>query len=432
MNFLYDIEKERAIIGAILFENKLIDLINITPEHFYNTNNQKALKGILNLHNQGKKRIYCDNLVEEVRGEYKEYHYLEMTENGIEKKVNFLHNQERIIELYQRRITKHKLLQGVEDLSNGKDANIVLSEIEKSMDTTIKSNIEVKPIFSGLEKAINQIEVAYKKGGKITGMVTGYKKLDMLLNGITKKTFTVIGARPSKGKTAFALELAMRLGINNKVLFFSLEMPEELLCRRMISNQSKIPLDNLQKGCLTTESFETMLKATNVIESRNIEIVDNPATTIEDIKTISTIKKKRGGLDVIIVDYLTCCSSNQKFATIREEVNHISKQLRILSGKLDVVVICLAQLNRSIESRTSQVPFMSDLKESGNIEQDANIILFLSEPEKEEIENNMISEQDKKFKAEILNLTIAKNRDGQKDVKIQYKYYKRTQIIEEI
>ena len=414
-------EYELNLIGAILFDNSVLELLKVESKHLYFKDTRIALESILALKKNDEVIDYA-NLYEKIKDDTKFTlsELIGITENG-EMLLSAIDGiQKNIIKAYEKRLTKELLQNGLENLGK-EDAEKILSDIQKKLESNIKTDIKIYNISDCVEDALVITENAYKKGGEITGMKTGYKVLDSILNGIERKKYIIVGARPSVGKTAFSLELANRLGINNKVLFFSLEMGREELGQRLLANQSGFSLSNIKKGNLKAESFCELSNASNKLYKRNIKIVDDEGTTIEDIRRISTIEKNKNGLDIVIVDYLTLCDSCLKFNTDREKFNYISNELRKLSKKLDVAVICLAQLNRAVESRANKTPLMSDLKETGNIEQDANIILFLSEPEEEEQE----------FKENFVNVLIAKNRSGQKDKIINFRFYKQIQALEE-
>ena len=430
MNLLHNVELEQDVLGAIIANNEIMDLNKLEPKHFYSTSTKEVFKVMLKLKKQNKEIDYI-NLKYELKDSNNYNSLSKMVElsEGKFKQDLFTSNQKEIIRLYEKRITKEVLLKALEDLGESQDVTDILSNIQKISEENIKTDIEVVPISDAVEETVSEIEEAFKRGELYSGMESGYTKLDNKLSGFNKKDFTVIAARPSKGKTAFALELALRLSVKNKVLFFSLEMPREKLVKRLISSRSLIPLEFLKNGRFKEDRFEKIILSADDISKRNLKIVDQKDTTVEDIKRVCVEEKNKNGLDIVIIDYLTLCSTREKKPNLREEVNYISKQLRLLTD-LDIAVISLAQLNRAVEGRTSNIPMLSDLKESGNIEQDANNVLLLSEQEDTDIQ--FVSKKDEEFQAEILNLTIAKNRDGQNNVLIKYKYYKRTQLIEEL
>ncbi|ATD55424.1 replicative DNA helicase [Clostridium chauvoei] len=254
-----------------------------------------------------------------------------------------------------------------------------------------------------VDEVLKQIEESYKNGGKITGKTTGFKELDTCLSGLQKGDFIVVAARPSMGKTAFALNIGQYASKEAKVGIFSLEMPRSQLMQRLISSRCLVEFQNIKTGKLNTEQFGKIAIAANEIAKRSIYI-DDESISIADIKSQCRNLKKKKGLDVVIIDYLQLIESLDKNYSREQEIAKISRELKKMAKKLDITVIALSQLSRAPEQRADHRPMLSDLRESGSIEQDADVIMFLYRDEyynKESEEKNI---------AEVI---VGKNRNGE-------------------
>lgn len=281
----------------------------------------------------------------------------------------------------------------------------VADSMEKALDSVTDKNKDgdIISISDALQNAITNIESKFKNGGSILGNTTGFKKLDNYLSGLQRGDFIVIAARPSMGKTAFALNIAQATASSASVGIFSLEMPESQLVDRLLSAKCLIPLDRIKNGMLNAEQFENIAKGSAVLASKSIFIDDN-SISLADIKARCRALKKRKGLDVVIIDYLQLLESSDKSYSREQEIAKISRELKKMAKKLDITVIALAQLSRAPEQRNDKRPMLSDLRESGSIEQDADIVMFLY---RDEYYN---PDTDEPGIAEVI---ISKNRNGE-------------------
>lgn len=415
----FDVDLERNLLGALIFNNELIEDLSVKPKHIYNNKNKKFLEVIYELHKEGITVDYV-TLAEKLKGIWTVTEIAELTDNGLMYQGAFKNIQNKIISLYHIRITRNTLLNGAEALITGKDPQEILSslysELSKELDNSSSTK---KHISEFMEETLETIEEAYINGGKITGMCTGYPKLDNILNGIEKGKYIVIAARPRIGKSAFAIELSKRLAKNNKVLFYSLEMTGKEIVERALANESRIPMMNMKRGILKEDSFIKLVEEAESLSKLNLVIEPEEGLTIEELERRATKEKRKNGLDVIFIDYLTLLDNEARYRDTREKVNYISERIRRMAKKLDVAVIVLSQLGRAAEGK--EVPTIADLKESGNIEQDAHVILLLQDKNGEE-----------GVSCDRLNVHVAKNRSGRGGIAIRYNYYKTTQIIDEI
>ena len=423
-------EAELGFVAALLADCTLVNDIRINPNALKNSKAKCILKAILKL-NEGDRLQNKDTnnldifaLHEEIKEQVSIAEITTLINNGNIYKNSFDILQNKVI-LNLNKVKCMEISQEInKKLVNGDDPNIIFNYITTNLNTVESMDRPLSSMNDVMMATLDKIEASYKQGGKLIGMPTGYKNLDKILNGIEKKKYIIIGARPAIGKTSFSLELAKRLGKDNKVLYFSLEMPKEELGLRLISNMCSMNSYKVKNGALNEKEFEKIMNSMDALSKLNIEINDTESLKVEELVRQCISYKNKHGLDVVIIDYLTLLNTEEKYRDERIKFNIISDKLRRLSKKLDIAVICLAQLNRATEARSEKRPIMSDLRETGNIEQDANIILLLhTDDNKEKVEN---------FDACVLNVYVAKNRGGAAPSEpIEFNYYKKTQIIDE-
>nr|DAY60571.1 MAG TPA: DnaB-like replicative helicase [Caudoviricetes sp.] len=274
-----------------------------------------------------------------------------------------------------------------------------LYKIAKDKDTG-----DIISISTALENAFETIEENYLNGGQILGETTGFDNIDKVICGLNKGDFIVIAARPSMGKTAFALNIAQYAAKNASVAVFSLEMGTQALTERLIAARCLIDYEKIKTGKVTPEEFTKITNNTAELSKRKLYI-DDGAFTLSDIKAKCTNLKIKYGLDVIIIDYLQLIEGSNKNVYSREqEISKISRELKKLAKKLDITVIALSQLSRAPEQRADHRPILADLRESGAIEQDADIIMMLYRDEYYNADS-----EDKNIAEVIIN----KNRNGE-------------------
>lgn len=291
------------------------------------------------------------------------------------------------------------------------EVNKVISDTEDSL-YKISSGIDLEnmePIGVVLKEALDKIRENCNSGGSILGNTTGFIEIDKALSGLQKGELIVIAARPSMGKTAFALNIGQYASKEASVAIFSLEMSRKQLMERMLSSKCLIKLNDIKNGSLNEEELLKIKASTKDLGNRKV-FIDDRATSISEIKAKCRYLKIKKGLDVVIIDYLQLIEGLEKSYSREQEIAKISRELKKLAKKLDITVIALSQLSRATEQRNDHRPILSDLRESGSIEQDADIIMMLY---REEYYNK--SSNDKNI-AEVI---IGKNRNGEvKTVKL--------------
>lgn len=265
----------------------------------------------------------------------------------------------------------------------------------------------VSPLQRLLLTEADILEQRGETRGQFNGLETGYKSLDAVLQGLQKSSMTIVGARPATGKTAFALGILIHVGavVKRPALFFSLEMSRQELAERILASTARIDSSKLRTGDLSEADWNRAHEAFGYLQSAKVFIDDNPSLTIMDVRARARrIKQQNGDLGVIIIDYLQLMSSRGRAENRQVEVSEMSRSLKILARELECPVVALSQLSRKLEERADKRPMMSDLRESGSLEQDADVVLFLYRPEiYGEVPNDM------KADAEVI---VGKNRNG--------------------
>ena len=290
---------------------------------------------------------------------------------------------------------------GKESLEN------ILEDTEKKVFQLVqKRNTEdFTPIRQVVMNAMDRIEAASRQKGTVTGIATGFLDLDYRTAGLQPSDLVLIAARPSMGKTAFVLNIAQHIAfkLDLTVAIFSLEMSKEQLVNRLFSLQSSVDAQNLRTGQLNDEEWEKLIESAGVIGRSNLFIDDTPGISIAELRTKCRKLKLEHNLSIIIIDYLQLMSGSGRSDSRQQEISDISRALKGLARELHVPVVALSQLSRAVEQRPDHRPMMSDLRESGAIEQDADVVMFIY---RDDYYNH---DTEKKDIAEII---IGKQRNG--------------------
>ncbi|PUB10982.1 replicative DNA helicase [Paenisporosarcina sp. OV554] len=408
-------EAEQSVIGAIFLEPQaLITAAEILQyEDFYRVAHQKIFQTMNRLSDQGKpidvvtvtEELSSKKELEDVGG----LSYLTEIANSVPTAANIAHYA-RIVEekaLLRRLIRVATNI--VEDgFTREDEVEALLSEAEKKMmEVSNRKNAgDFRHIKDVLVQTYDNIELLHARKGDITGVPTGFRDLDRITAGFQRNDLIIVAARPSVGKTAFALNVAQNVATKTEenVAIFSLEMGAEQLVMRMLCAEGNIDAQVLRTGALTAEDWRKLTMAMGSLSNAGIFIDDTPGIRINEIRSKCRRLKQEFGLGMIMIDYLQLIvgSSNGK-ENRQQEVSEISRSLKSLARELQVPVIALSQLSRGVEQRQDKRPMMSDLRESGSIEQDADIVSFLYREDyydKETENQNMIE------------IIIAKQRNG--------------------
>ncbi len=439
-----NLEAEQAVLAAVLMNNRALERVSefLKPEHFSHPAHQEIYKLADRLFSAGtpfdiitaKNYLDQQGVLESVGG----VDYLSQLAGAGATVVN-VEQYGRIV--YENALRRDLIALGqeitdnafVEDLDTPVERQIEIAEQKLfDMATTGISEREITPISIALKAALDEAEIAYKADEQLSGLTTGLRALDKSISGLHHSDLLIIAGRPAMGKTTLAMNIAFNAanaiayGRANKnykgaVVFFSLEMSASQLAARVLSSQSKIPATAMREGSVSDEDFLKMSQYANAISKVPLFIDDTPGMSVPMMRTRARrLARKHGGLALIVIDYLQLMTSpgGRRNDNRVQEISEITRGLKMLAKELDVPVIALSQLSRSVESRDDKRPQLADLRESGSIEQDADIVMFTyrheyylqnrvpseskREKHKEELENS-------RGKAEII---IGKNRHG--------------------
>ncbi|PKR83469.1 replicative DNA helicase [Heyndrickxia camelliae] len=410
-----NIEAEQAVLGAVFLEpSSLITASEILiPEDFYRNAHQIIFNIFLKLNDEGKavdlvtvaEELAATKQLEDIGG----ISYLSELAGSVPTAAN--------IEYYAKIVGEKSLLRrlirtattiATEGYTREDEVDELLSEAERSiMEVANRKNAGAfHNIKDVLVRTYDNIELLHNRKGDITGIPTGFTELDSMTAGFQRNDLIIVAARPSVGKTAFALNIAQNVGTKagENVAIFSLEMGAEQLVMRMLCAEGNINAQNLRTGSLTDEDWRKLTMAMGSLSNSGIFIDDTPGIRINEIRSKCRRLKQEHGLGMILIDYLQLIQgSGRSNENRQQEVSEISRSLKALARELEVPVIALSQLSRGVEQRQDKRPMMSDIRESGSIEQDADIVAFLYRDDyyDKESENK-----------NIIEIIIAKQRNG--------------------
>jgi replicative DNA helicase len=410
-----NIEAEQAVLGAIFLEPSSLTLASeiLIPEDFYRASHQKIFNVMLKLNDLGKavdlitvtEELAASKLLEDTGG----VTYLSDLAAAVPTAAN--------IEYYARIVEEKSLLRRLirtatgiasDGYSREDEVEALLSEAEKSiLEVAQRKNAGAfHNIKDVLVRTYDNIELMHNRVGDITGLETGFVDLDRMTAGFQRNDLIIVGARPSVGKTAFALNIAQNVAkkTGENIAIFSLEMGAEQLVMRLLCAEGNIDAQRLRTGSLTDEDWGKLTMAMGSLASTGIYIDDTPGVRISDIRSKCRRLAQEHGLGMILIDYLQLIlGSGRSGENRQQEVSEISRSLKQLARELKVPVIALSQLSRGVEQRQDKRPMMSDIRESGSIEQDADIVAFLYRDDY----------YDKESEAKnIIEIIIAKQRNG--------------------
>ena len=384
------IEAEKAVLNAIFLSKSAQDLAfeTIDESAFYYDNNKKIFNALQSLY-ESNTPIDMTTITTELRnkGTLEEiggviYLTEVLTTESTAANINY----------YLKIVNDDSLLRRLIEVSNevnqmgyetDKDVSETLDEAERKILSIVKDRraTEFKSIKEVVYNVQKNLQTLAETKGDITGIATGWTDFDKMTSGLHENQLIIIGARPAMGKTAFALNLATNVAIAEKksVAVFNLEMGAEQLANRMLSSLGQIEGYKFMSGKLNNNDYVKFNEALSQLEDTKLFIDDTPGITIGEIRSkCRRLKTSSDGLDLVIIDYLQLVSGGKNYGTNRQqEVSDISRSLKMLAMELEIPIIALCQLSRSVEAREDKRPLMSDLRESGSIEQDADIVSFL-------------------------------------------------------
>lgn len=415
-----NVEAEQSVLGAMLIEREAISKAAefLRPQDFYREAHRLIYGAILQLYNRSE-AVDLITLTEQLRREDQleavgGISYVTSLANSIPTAANVV---------YHAKIVEEKaLLRGLINTAThiaglGYEANEdvinILDQAERMILEVANRKVtgDFAPIKTVILEAFNKIEQLYNSKGGITGLSTGFIDFDRLTAGLQPSDLILVAARPSMGKTAFVLNIAQHVALKEKksVAFFSLEMSKEQLVQRMLCAEAKIDSQRLRIGQLRDEDWKELMKAIDRLSAAPIFIDDTAGITVTEMRSKARRLKVEHDLKLVVIDYLQLMQGSggsSRSENRQQEISEISRSLKSLARELGVPVIALSQLSRGVESRTSKKPMLSDLRESGSLEQDADIVAFLYR------EDYYNPETEDKNVAEVI---ISKHRNGPVD-----------------
>ena len=384
----HSIEAEQSVIGSMMIDREAIVVASevITGEDFYNKQYGVVFETMVELHESGKPVDLVtlqDKLKEkDVPSEVSSLEFIMGIITAVPTSANIRYYANIVAE---KSILRNmiRLNEEIENLCyNGKESmEFILEDAEKRIfQLTQKRNSgEFVPIRQVVLNALKKIEASAKSDGRVTGIATGFYDLDFKTSGMQPADLVLIAARPSMGKTAFVLNIAQHVAfrLHKTVAIFSLEMSKEQLVNRMFSLESNVDAQNLRNGTLSDVEWEKLIESAGVIGKSNLIIDDTAGISISELRSKCRKFKLEHNLEMIIIDYLQLMSGSGRSESRQQEISEISRSLKSLARELNVPVLALSQLSRAVEQRPDKRPMMSDLRESGAIEQDADVIMFI-------------------------------------------------------
>jgi replicative DNA helicase len=411
-----NLEAEQSVLGGILLDNGAINSVLeiIETGDFYSEAHRKIFSAIIELSekNEPSDLITLSSILRDkkhldgIGGES----YLASLVDGVPSAANIAYYSK----IVKEKAILRKLIGAATEILNksydsGADIDNVLDESEHTI-FEISEN-KIKPTFFPIKEIIKDsfrtIEKLYEKKALITGVSSGFKKVDEITSGLQKSDLIIVAGRPSMGKTALAINIAQYAAIENEipVAIFSLEMSKEQLAFRMLSSEARVDSQRLRKGFVGEVDWPKLTTAAGRLSEAPIYIDDTPAISVLEMKAKARRLKAERGLGLVVLDYLQLMRGRDTSAPREQEISEISRSLKSLAKELEVPVMALSQLNRQVEARSDKRPQLADLRESGAIEQDADVIIFIY---RDEVYNKS-EDNPERGKAEII---VGKQRNG--------------------
>ena len=411
----HNIEAEHSVIGSMLMDKEAIMIASeiITGDDFYQKQCGILFSNMVELFNEGKAvdLVTLQNRLKEngVPEEVSNMGFVREILTNIPTSANVKYYADIV---YEKAVLR-KLIKTNEQIVN--DCYVGADKLENILESTEKKIFDIVqrrntgdyiPINKIVQNSIMRVSAASKLKGNVTGIPTGFIDLDYRTSGMQKSDLVLVAARPSMGKTAFVLNMAqyMAFECNKTVAIFSLEMSSEQLVNRLLAMEARIDAQKLRNGSLEDQDWESLLESAGTVAKSNL-IIDDRASSLAEIRSKCRKFKLEHNLDIVIIDYLQLMSSGggRSSDSRQQEISDISRGLKRMARELDVPVVALSQLSRAVEQRPDHRPMLSDLRESGAIEQDADVVMFLYRDEYYNKESEL------KGTAEVI---IAKQRNG--------------------
>ena len=408
----HSIDAERAVLGSILINPKSINisLQKLEPSSFFDVAHQIIYSAMKDLSFESipidtvtlTDRFKKDNSLEKIGGAY----YI----TGLSEDAPSSENIEYYLDIVKEKEILRTVIDTARDISSlaydgTEESNDILDKAEQKLFNLSQSAHKGK--FQSVDGLLQSVLEKWenRKTGDMLGIGTGFHDLDSKLSGLQRSDLIIVAGRPSMGKTAFALNVARNIGVSEKkkVGIFSLEMSDQQLVERLIASEAKVDSHLVRTGRLPKNDWKNLSRAAGPLSEANIFIDDSAGLSILELKAKARQLKSEHGIDVLIVDYIQLLHVDGKNESRQQEISLISRSLKALAKDLDIPIVALSQLSRAPENRTDHRPIMSDLRESGAIEQDADIIIFLY--------RKFVYSKDEEDKG-LAELIVSKHRNG--------------------
>ena len=410
----HSLDAEQSVIGSMLMDRQAIVVASelVMKEDFYNQQYGLMYEVMLELFNEGQP---VDPITTVTRLKEKgapehivSTEFIMETINAVPTSANVKYYATIVAE----KSLERKLIRVTEDIANQcyigeKPLDEIMGDTEKRIFDLLQNRAtgEYVPIKQVVMNALRKIERASQNTGSVTGIATGFIDLDYRTSGLQPSDLVLLAARPSMGKTAIVLNIAQHIAVKEKktTAIFSLEMSKEQLVNRFLSAESRVDAQTLRNGNLNSDEWERLVEGAGVIGESRLIIDDTPGISVNELRSKCRKYKLEHDLSIVIIDYLQLMTGSGKSESRQQEISDISRSLKALARELSVPVVALSQLSRAVEQRPDHRPMLSDLRESGAIEQDADVVMFLYRDE--------YYNKDSPDKG-IAELIIAKQRNG--------------------
>ncbi len=413
-----NLEAEQSVLGSLMIDGDAIEKVAdvLSPDDFYRPAHKEIYRGIIDLYERSEpidllsvaSRLKERERLDEIGGKG----YLASLANSVPTATNVLH--------YAKIVQQKKILRDLIEASHHieklgfeeeTDIDLTLDDAERrilniSQRALQQEFLHIKPF---LTEAFERVDKLHKGTGVLRGIATGFIDLDNILGGLQKSDLIILAARPSLGKSSLAMDIARHIACQEKqpVGIFSLEMSKDQVVDRLIASQARLDLWKLRTGRLSSDAedndFAKLREAISTLSETPIFIDDAPSPNVIQMRTMARRLQTRHGLGLIIVDYLQLMEARKSSDSMVQQITDISRSLKGLARELNVPVLALSQLSRAVEQRTPQIPRLSDLRESGGLEQDADVVLFIYREDREKQNSE---------RKNIADIMIAKHRNG--------------------
>jgi replicative DNA helicase len=412
----HNLHAEESLLGALLLSREVVGQVSelgLQVEHFYKPAHQHIYSAIRGLMANGNAidvvtvadELRRNGLLDDIGGA--------QSLNELQNATPAISNASRYSKIVQDTAVLRKLISVAGEITElaymePDDVTKALDEAETKVFEVAEDRVvdSTRPLGDLLPLAMDKLQETFERGESITGTATGLNDLDEILSGLQPSTLNIVGARPAMGKSALGLGIAAHVAKNTHkpVLFFSLEMGHAELTQRILSSEAEVDSQKLRTGRLLEPDWTKIGRAINRLDTIPLYLDDNPRVTVMEIRAKARrLKSRFGGLALIMIDYLQLMSGGASAENRQLEVSEISRGLKILARELEVPIVAFSQLSRGLESRSDKRPMLADLRESGSLEQDADVVMFLY---RDEVYNR---DSPDKASAELI---IAKHRSG--------------------